>query len=340
LASKIQPGELYFVREKEFRSGEFTKFVKIGLVHEKEGRSAFDRLSEHQTGNPRTLELPDGNVLFAPAIDRVEAMMHNFYASKRVSGEWFIFENESEIEEAKKHAQTLIEEVEKALPTFVEADRFAEMDSNGEMLQPSEEALALEKVIAQARAKQKSLNDLKAKIDSIIKAAHATGADLGAVAKESTRNVGGKFDAKKFEEENPEIFKKFSVEQSRHAGRFLLKFKPALFDELPQDFKALVLKMEIAIESHSSLEELNEPVLLITEQKAIAHWDDDLAIARLQVLCGTTPGIEGICTWERATTLVSSFDSKAFMAAMPELYAKYVSVTEKKSYIRPAKKKI
>ena len=48
-------GELYFLRETDYVTGQLTPFTKIGIV--RDGRGSADRLRDHQTGNPRTLVL-------------------------------------------------------------------------------------------------------------------------------------------------------------------------------------------------------------------------------------------------------------------------------------------
>ena len=50
-------GEIYFLGERDLKSGKDTGFVKIGLVREKDARDTESRLKEHQTGNPRLLHV-------------------------------------------------------------------------------------------------------------------------------------------------------------------------------------------------------------------------------------------------------------------------------------------
>ena len=53
----LTPGEIYFLGEKDLKTGENSPFVKIGLVRENESRGTADRLKDHQTGNPRLLHI-------------------------------------------------------------------------------------------------------------------------------------------------------------------------------------------------------------------------------------------------------------------------------------------
>ena len=58
---KLIAGEIYFIGEKDLKTGLDTKYFKIGIVREgaKGPRTSEERLLEHQTGNPRRLYLRD-----------------------------------------------------------------------------------------------------------------------------------------------------------------------------------------------------------------------------------------------------------------------------------------
>ena len=59
--------------------------------------------------------------------------------------------------------------------------------------------------------------------------------------------------------------------------------------------------------------------------EAVENWAEDAASARLKVLCGTAPGIDGLCTWVRDGKEKVSLDKAAFKAAHPDVYAQYSS---------------
>ena len=94
---KLTPGELYFIRERDKQTKEISRYVKIGLVKEKDDRASKERALEHQTGNPR--ELLIHKVIKTPAISEIENIVHGLFATERVSGEWFDF-SESKLQEA------------------------------------------------------------------------------------------------------------------------------------------------------------------------------------------------------------------------------------------------
>lgn len=334
-------GELYFVREREFRATSFTNYVKIGLVHEKEGRSSLDRLREHQTGNPRELVLPPGNVLFTDAIDRVEALMHNLYATQRVSGEWFLFANESEIEAAKARAEKLAEEVRSYLPIFTKAAELEKILDDGSTKEPNDEVRALCSQIVEARGRLKALKKLEDMGNAVLKMAKADGKELGSAAKEVSKVYKGKFDLERFKSENPEMYANFEFETVSWQQRFLFKPKAHEVDALNEEFKTLIAQLETEIAaSNEDLSLLNEPMLTITREKAIAAWQDSLAIAELKVICAEHQSITDTCTWVRKNVTATTFDTARFKAEHNDLFEKYVGEDETKSYVQKATKKI
>ncbi|UCC25287.1 MAG: GIY-YIG nuclease family protein, partial [Gemmatimonadales bacterium] len=82
---KLKPGIVYFLRERDFRTGAFTDYCKIGLVAGE--RTTEQRVKEHQTGNPR--QIHEEVSVETPAVDDLETYMHGRFAPWRVSGEWF-----------------------------------------------------------------------------------------------------------------------------------------------------------------------------------------------------------------------------------------------------------
>ena len=47
----LKRGSIYFLKEKDYLTGEITRFTKIGLV--RADKKTESRISEHQTGNTR-----------------------------------------------------------------------------------------------------------------------------------------------------------------------------------------------------------------------------------------------------------------------------------------------
>lgn len=102
---KLTKGQLYFLREKDFLSGEITRYVKIGLV--RDVKETDERIREHQTGNPR--EIYDYHSIESPFVEHLETQMHYRFADNWITGEWFDMA-ESDIDAAIEKAKLIIKE--------------------------------------------------------------------------------------------------------------------------------------------------------------------------------------------------------------------------------------
>ena len=335
-------GELYFVREIDPETKKFTNFVKIGLVHEKEGRGSLDRLSEHQTGNPRVLSLPSGNFFSTPAINRVESMMHKVFAPNRVSGEWFEFESERQVIAAIKKARSLSAEVTAQIPTFAKAAKLAQVQDNGDVVAATPKSQSLLETIAVARAKKKTLAEITNEVASKFITALEKGLDVEGAAEEVIVNRKGKFNLERLINEDPKTYKKYLVKTVAVSGRLTVKKISLELEDLELPFQNLVrhLRSTVRKAKPSDYRILNEVQLEITNEMAVAEWDEEFALAELKLLCGKNRSIEGVCTWKREEVEKSKFDEKALRLNNPTKYEQYVEVPKTTSYVRVSKRKI
>ena len=98
MAIKLTPGQLYFIRDKDYITGEVGKYVKIGIV--KEDGTTEKRVKEHQTGNPRGI-FPVDEVTDVPFVVRLETQIHYENNEKWICGEWFLLDDK-EVKGSKK----------------------------------------------------------------------------------------------------------------------------------------------------------------------------------------------------------------------------------------------
>ena len=335
-----QQGELYFIRERD--GIDFSPYVKVGLVRYAEGRDSFNRLFEHQTGNPRTLFLDQSLIVKTQAVDMVEAQMHRIFASKRVSGEWFEFSTEAELSEAMNQAASLAADAAERVKLFAAADELSKQLSSEASIVASTELG--EKAEALAIAKEKSrrcglgLSWIKEKMVF----AYNAGADVSGVAKTTTRTFKPKLDTEALAAAHPEVFAQFQVPTTKFRGSFLLKLKGG---ELVLEDAAFMREIEEiegiinSVQDHRDISRLNEPNLALTRLKGLADWDVEVLQAELQVAMGTAEAIDGICTWKRTESVTNVFDESSFAEAYPELAKQFMVVVEPKTYVAPTKKK-
>jgi hypothetical protein len=333
-------GEIYFVREQDGQG--YSPHVKIGLVHEP--RDSFDRLSEHQTGNPRVLRIDRGQIVKTDAVDRVEAQLHKIFAPKRVSGEWFELDSEAEVEKAVKKAKELADEVGSLVPIFTQAENLSLKASSENQIPATEETLALSGQIARSKGELEVCSELEDAISQKLQEAiqDEKGVVKGA-AEVVTVNYKAKFMLEDFKNENPELFAKYLDTVQGWSQLFRTKAKKLDRASLGEDFLEEVGRIEALIDAVTSVEQaflLNEPQLFITNLKALSTWTHDISIAKLKVLCGTNAGIENVCTWTRKQGDPKSvFNEKLFVKENPETYLDYLAEAKTGSYLRVAKRK-
>jgi ribosomal protein L17 len=335
-------GELYFVREIDPQTKKYTKFVKIGLVHEKEGRDSLNRLSEHQTGNPRTLYLPPENYFLSPAINRVEAMMHKVFARNRVSGEWFEFETERQVSAAIKKAKELAAEVAEQIPTFTKAAKLGQSQDNGKTISATSNVKKLIKIVSVARAKRDSLLAISDLISSNLKSAITDGLNVEGVATEVSVNRKGKFKVDLLKTDDPKTYKKYLVTTQMLSARFIPKLTKLNLQDLDRSFQSLVEQLNSRVKNakKGDFRVLNEVQLILTDEIAGAEWDEEFAVAELKLACGRNEAIEGVCTWTRKLVERDSFDEKSFKLNNPSKYERYLEKPKTTTYLKIAKRKV
>ena len=337
-------GEIYFVREIDKANDGFTNFVKIGLVRDSDGRNSYDRLKEHQTGNPRALTIAKKEIVHTEAVDRVEALFHRLYAAKRVSGEWFEFNSEAELQDAIKHAQAFSKEIAKIVPIFQSAEEFAKVPDNGTAIDANENHLQLLKAVSVATLEIATIEELTDIISSKFAQAIKAGVnDIEKVAKEQVRVIKPKFDSKAFMDANPEIYEKYLVVGQKWQGSFLTDAKSKKAAAVDDAFEKFLAEVNAQIAAVTRLEDsvrLNEPLLALTQQKALSEWDLDVAKAQLRVACGEYQSITGVCTWKRQFKESKVFNEGLFQEENPDLWSQYLTDEKTGSYLISKKRKI
>jgi hypothetical protein len=335
-----QEGEIYFVREVE-RTGKLSPFVKIGLVHYRESRDSFNRLAEHQTGNPRQLHLERTQIVKTSAVDMVEAQMHRIYSGKRISGEWFEFDGEAEVDTAVETARSLAAEAAELVPLFDTAEALREIDSTEGKRAPIEEELELGRQNCLAKRKLSLCSTVESVIKGWLVAAVDAGKDVSEVAGVTSRTYKPKFLESEFKDAYPDVYSQYLEDVENRKPSFLNKMK--LDDEnLDDDFKkeySEIVEIVSSVTSHDDVWKLNEPTLRLNNLKGIAKWEEDISEAKLKIALDRHAEITGVCTWKRATSITKKFNSEHFAAENPELAAKFVSTPTVKEYVKAKKTK-
>jgi len=335
-----QKGEIYFVRELE-RTGAVSPFVKIGLVHYRDKRNSHNRLSEHQTGNPRQLKLVPEQIVQTEAVDMVEAQLHRIFARKRVSGEWFEFDEEADVDAAVAKAKSLAAEVAELVPLFDRAAELKKVESNKKALPATPELLELARKNAVAKLQIDLCGDAAVELKRKLVAAVEAGEDITEVAGTNVRNFSPKFLESDFSAAHPDLYTEYLVQVSSWESRFLNKLK-ATKSDLDEEFATAFAEIEAAIADvadHSEISKLNVPNLNLTHLAGLATWNEAITQAQLKIALGEYDEITGVCSWKRYPKVTEKFDSRRFASENPELARQFVSTPVKKEYVQAKKTK-
>ena len=325
---KLTSGELYFIRERDFQTKEISRYVKIGLVREKDDRASQDRALEHQTGNPR--ELLIYKVIKTPAISEIENIVHGLFATERVSGEWFDF-TEEKLAEAIDTAQNLADEALLYEDEIITAAGLAKVISTDTIIDPSVEALAWHGAFLRAEAIGKYCTEFAEGMRNVFREAIEREEPVEHIAVLRERKDRKIFDSVAFELKYPDLYVQFTKVTKKIAPR-LTWSRPKDFDksisrlhpELYEYGTSLEGLAEQARGGKVSKELLHKHYLRLLGFGARADWEVEIARANIQTLCGDSGGIEGVCKWSRIEKETRSFDQAAFMEAFPDIAEEFM----------------
>jgi hypothetical protein len=324
----VKIGEIYFIRERDRIDGGSSGYVKIGMVNDI-SRDSQARLHDHQTGNPRDLELH--HVTQTPGPFRVERFLHQKFGPRRVRSEWFRL-SDDELVDAIQTAERLAKEAFLHVPVMLEAEKLKTIESSAEKIAPTDESTQWINALAVAKEALKLCSSMsKSYTDVATQLAPEERAEAEAEELVITEHyLDKKFDEIGFSEKYPKILKKYRSVSVDIGGRF----SPTLPDvELAEVARELVdfcsdfsdacdqvRKGELAFGDLFDLRQL-------LEQFSGSHsWDADVADAHLRVICGSSAGIDGQVTWNRKAKEKASLDLERLESDHPEKYQEFVTV--------------
>lgn len=339
----MKVGEIYFIRERDRTDGRHSSYVKIGLVKSTD-RNSEERLSDHQTGNPRDLVLH--HVVQTPSPYWVERGLHHRLGRKRVRGEWFILDPD-ELTESISLAEQLAGEAFLYVDLIEQADSLKTTLSNGAVLPTSQEAYDWLDQLSRAHARVKACGDL----------AQEYGAVFGSLSKEQREAVEDEelvviesyvhreFDQDGFAAAHPTIYEQFVSIQSSISGTFRPKYIDHSITELDRDLAQFDSDFREAcrqvLDDAMTFSELAEIYRDLESRQNAYEWEKTIADANLRVLCGDAEGIDGICTWKRVVKEKKEFDEEGLQSEHPEEYKKFLTIEARqrqKTKKRPRRK--
>lgn len=329
------PGSIYFLRERDYQTGQISPYVKIGLVRNEKQTST--RIAEHQTGNPR--EIIDYHSLWVPFVEDLETRLHYLYGHRWVSGEWFLM-TDNDLKEAITVAKAYIQRQKKMISILTEVKEFAEQVSNGTMSKPTRKAIQLFNAYSQLKSEQ-LVNQANMQVkESLLKNAMGSSYGIEGIISVQMKNGNPTFDKARFLEEDPAhqaIFNRYSdlkkpdgvkASWAIHHTLKLKNINSELYLQVQQsrfetDLKRLKKK---PAKRSLEMEEAHRDLILLRAHNSRLDWDLFEIENQLKVLTNHFDGIEGICSWKRVTkTEKMEFNLTAFKTENPALYERFLT---------------
>jgi hypothetical protein len=327
--SILHPGEVYFIREIDVLSGVPLDYVKIGLV--RHDRDSSTRSKEHQTANPRDLDLICA--IRTDCVGSVEKYLHWRYLRDGVRGEWFKFDT-PRLEEAIRYAEELRDHFALRIEALRRGLEFGEVESSGEAIAATDEAVHWLREYQVSHLVWTDADKAQKEFNALIKKRAAEGADTSDVGRlSSSRPMRVDLDALKSSE--PEIWRQYL--HTRVSGKLLPERAgaDAAADQRVAQAHDLVAGLRSAIAEAEAgridLPGVAQVAVAVRSATAFYSTEKELAGLHLQALCGQAPGIDGVCSWKRGPK--EEFDLAAFKKEHPDVATHYSEVGAERIHV-------
>ena len=342
MAIKLTSGNLYFIRDIDYLTGEIGNYVKIGIVTK--DRTTEERIKDHQTGNPRGIH-PIAEVKDVPFVERLETHLHYENNEQWIAGEWFLL-NDIEVDSVVARAELLKAQqltqkpiIEHVLLTLDKTP------SNGTIKAADAACLNLEQQLIQLKGE---INVLKAKIE-LSKFVFYTqlGANGSIEGVLRIKYAPGKydFDKKAFEVAHPALYKKYTLPRPNafkhnfnytHSSSYSLNtIDPGLHASLKalDDTTYSASQLSGTMKRTKNLEQLHLEHLKLMKELKLKEYEQEMMEYSLKYLVGEHDGIEGICSWKRFfAPQTPEFNETEFKKAEPALYASFLTLPPKEIF--------
>lgn len=324
----LSSGDIYFIGEIDVRTNELSPYYKIGLVHENDDKGVDQRISQHQTGNPRQLILLRS--IKTACVSKVETFLHRSFATLHVSGEWFELDSAS-LRDATSLCETLSLDASRRIPFVQTAATVSKELSNGQSIEPTHEQSSLHKRLLTMRYGSKLCNQLAELVVSVLDDLTEGGSDTSLYLTRQNRKGKMIFNERLFLENHPNLHAKFLVTSKRFkansftiadVGKFTID--PGDIDPIFGDLYQRIHNMaNVTRREELIIDEFYELYLEVLGHEVRFEWESHFAEAELKSHLGLYDEINGVCKWRRGMVSETKFDKSAFSQEYPELYTQF-----------------
>ena len=332
MAISLKGGRIYFLRERDYLSGEISPYVKIGLV--RNNKSTEDRIAEHQTGNPR--QILDYKTLLSPFVEYLETQLHYRFAHRWISGEWFLLDPE-ELGSAIGEAESLISEFRRQEESIAYSMELSKKVSNSAEREPNEQEKSAWEELCKIKLRKDELEARKAILKSQLISKLNSASRIEGVVSVISKTPAPSFNVKLFEEMNPEIYRTYcNLEKATLSGSFSIRGKKQLKTENPSLYEARNAARkevnqpkldvsEASVERNSEIEALHADYIDIQRALYINDWRYQTLEAQLKVAIDLTEGLIGLCGWKRTMQTKTVFNINQFKSERADLYKEFIT---------------
>ncbi len=338
----LAAGEIYFIGEKDLRTKKFTDYYKVGIVRENSvnlDRDSANRMLEHQTGNPRELYIE--SVQKTELVELVETLLHKQFAPLGVRGEWMLL-TKKQLEGVKASAKQLAAEAKGIAANLIKVDELAKKKSSEVLIKPTQKMLGMHEEYILATAKVKACDEIMGQIAKAFAEALTEGhepdndeeVNVRDFAKVQPRKGRTVIDYDAFAAKYPKLYAKFVSEKKSIKSLAIFTGVRGLtvdfktvdpeFNKTISSFEPLYKKVQTGKAKLQALHQFN---LDLHPLKVEAEWIALKNESALKVACATNGGIDGILKWSRVEKITESVDKKALLAAYPDKFEEFISVT-------------
>jgi len=322
-------GEVYFICERDRSTGKLTGNVKIGKTGK--GDSG-NRLKQHQTGNPRDLELH--HVVETPAPFWVENGLHQRLNGLRVRAEWHRLDARG-LEDATRLAEVLASESFEHIPYIEEQDRLRKRVSNGETIEPTDASTDWHMRLCKAKAQLDCITKLQKMYKGVIggmsteEVEQAVLEDLFLIQYYTDTT----FNEKGFKAKYSELYTKYTRSETEIGGSLTPKYINLETFEIDPGLQMFSDKFVALCEKVSKQEaefgDLSELQSELQSRENVSKWERDISIAHLASICGVASGITNQLTWNRKEKTTTWLDKEELESDHSKEYHEFITVEVK-----------
>jgi hypothetical protein len=333
-------GSLYFLRDKDYLTGDMGRYVKIGIV--RKDKSTDKRIKEHQTGNPRDI-IDIHTISGVPFVEKLETLIHYRFNEKWITGEWFDLDDK-ELKVVIKEANRMKDEQLLFESVILKTEKLSNVESNGvsRLATLAEENWRDEYITKLKRTKEieahllliraefcqligKKYGNIKGVLDMLFTADSLSFDTSG--FKSAYPSLHDEYSKSETEEKIKETFE---IIGEKNAA--LSKWNKPLEDQKKKIPKEVFDRSQENSElvRNKKIEILHGNHLALQKEITLLQWELELIKYQLKAAVDKEEKIEGVCSWKRTATAVTStkFDEETFKKDHPALYLAHYMVKQ------------